>query len=321
VSFASAEYMCVQGKGIFDGPVNQASVNAMKNWDIKAVRIPVNEDCWNGAAYVGTRYGGASYRRAVEAYAQLLTSNGIVAILDLHWSDGAYSGVGSHCDSAEAKCQKPMPDAANAIPFWISAARAFKNNDAVIFDVFNEPFPDRVVGATEPGSWQCWLRGGSYCFGIHYQAAGMQSLITAVRSTGARNVIMLGGLRYADDLTGWLRHAPKDRDHNLVASWHFYPWNPCNNPRCWNGQVAPVIARIPVLADEFGETDCADIFINPLMHWLDVRGTGYLAWAWEANWDCNRGPSLITDWAGDPTGYGAGYQAHLRTLPRAAAAG
>jgi endoglucanase len=313
VSRASAEYMCVQGKGIFDGPTDQASVDAMKSWDVDAVRIPVNEDCWNGAAYVGLKYGGASYRRAVEAYVQLLTSNGIVAILDLHWSDGVYTGQHAHCDSAQARCQKPMPDAANAIPFWISAARAFKNNNAVLFEVFNEPFPDLVAGATEAGSWRCWLRGGT-CFGISYQVAGMQSLVTAIRSTGARNVILLGGLHWADDLTGWLTHAPRDPDRNLVAAWHFYPWNPCNTRGCWNRTVAPVIARVPVLADEFGETDCADGFINPLMHWLDVRGTGYLAWAWESSWECTTGPSLITNWSGDPTGYGAGYRAHLRAL-------
>jgi len=321
VNRPSGQYMCAKGRGIWDGPMDQASVTAIKSWGANAVRVPVNEDCWNGAAYVKAPYGGANYRRAVETYIQLLTRNGIVAILDLHWSDGIYTGPGSHCDTAEAQCQKPMPDAAHAIPFWISAARAFKNNDAVIFDLFNEPFPDRIVGANEPDAWRCWLRGGSYCTGIDYQAAGMQSLITAVRSTGARNVIMLGGLRYADDLTGWLRHAPHDRDHNLVASWHFYPWNRCNTMACWNRQVAPVMAKVPVLADEFGETDCADTFIDPLMQWLDPHGTGYLAWAWEANWKCTSGPSLITDWAGDPTGYGAGYQAHLRALQGTAAAG
>jgi hypothetical protein len=313
VSRPGAEYMCVQGKGIFDGPTDQASVTAMKSWDVNAVRIPLNEDCWNGASNVKPQYGGASYRRAVESYAQLLTSNGIVAILDLHWSDGVYTALSSHCSTTEAKCQKPMPDAAHAISFWTSVAQAFKSNRAVLFEPFNEAFPDRAPGSTEAESWQCWLRGGS-CTGIGYQVAGMQSLVTAIRSTGARNVILLGGIRWANDITGWLTHEPADPDHNLAASWHYYPWNPCVTKACWNSTVEPVIAKVPLVADEFGETDCGDRFINPLMHWLDVRGTGYLAWAWEASWECNSGPSLITDWGGDPTGYGAGYQAHLHAL-------
>jgi hypothetical protein len=143
----------------------------------------------------------------------------------------------------------------------------------------------------------------------------MQSLVNAIRSTGARNVIMLGGLQYANDLSGWLTHAPRDPDRNLVASWHFYPWNACNGPLCWNRQVAPVIARIPVVVGEMGETNCADNFINPLMRWLDVRSSSYLAWSWNATWACtDPGPSLIRSWAGAPTPYGAGYRAHLRAL-------
>lgn len=43
----------------------------------------------------------------------------------------------------------------------------------------------------------------------------MQTLVDAVRKTGADNVIMLGGLDYANDLTGWLKYKPKDPDHSL----------------------------------------------------------------------------------------------------------
>jgi endoglucanase len=307
---------CVHGHGIWDGPMDQASVTAMKGWGVNAVRVPLNEACWIGESYVKAQYRGVSYRRAVQAYVQLLNRNGMVAILDLHWTDGLYNGPHGHCrTTAEAVCQKPMPDAAHSIPFWTSMAQTFKNNNAVIFDVFNEPFPERVPGANEPEAWRCWLRGGSFCTGIvGYQAAGMQSLINAIRSTGARNVILLPGVQYANDLSGWLRHAPRDPDHNLAASWHFYPWNACVGLRCWNGQVAPVIARVPVLVDEFGETNCADNFINPLMRWLDARSTGYLAWAWNASWSCTAGPSLITSYDGSPTAFGAGYRSHIRLL-------
>ena len=310
------EYLCVHGRGIWDGPMDQTSVTAMKSWGVNAVRVPLNEACWNGESYVKPQYRGVSYRRAVQAYVQLLNRNGIVAILDLHWSDGLYDGPHGHCrTTTEALCQKPMPDVAQSIPFWISMARTFKGNNAVIFDVFNEPYPERVPGGTEPEAWQCWLRGGSFCTGIvGYQAAGMQSLVTAIRSTGARNVILLPGVQYANDLSGWWRHAPRDPYRNLAASWHFYPINACHAAACWNRQVAPLIARIPVIADEFGEVDCADGWINPLMSWLDARATGYLAWAWNAKWDCSAGPSLITNYNGTPTSYGAGYRAHIRTL-------
>jgi endoglucanase len=314
VDRSGGEYACVQGFGIWDGPMNQASVTAMKRWHVNAVRVPLNEACWNGQSYVLARYRGARYRRAVRAYVRLLNRNGIVAILDLHWTDGAYAGPSSACASARAVCQKPMPDAAQSIPFWTSVARAFKSNDAVIFDLFNEPFPERAVGGSAPEGWRCWLRGGGACTGISYPVAGMQSLVTAIRAAGASNVIMLGGLEYANDLRQWLRHEPADPDHNLAAAWHSYNFNTCGTRSCWASQIAPVIAKVPVVAGEIGENDCADSYIRRLMKWLDARSTSYLAWAWNANFTCSGGPGLITGYSGTPTAYGAGYRSHLRSL-------
>jgi endoglucanase len=309
VNRSGTEFLCVQGHGIFDGPTDQASISAMKTWGINAVRIPLNEGCWNGEAYVDPAYAGASYQNAIKAYVRLLNKNGMVAILDLHWSDGRYP---VHCASAEARCLKPMPDQAQAIPFWTSVASTFKGNDAVIFDLFNEPFPERAAHS-EAAGWQCWLHGGT-CPGIGYPVAGMQSLVDAVRATGAGNVILAGGLAYANDLTGWLANEPADPDHNLAASWHSYNFNRCSNLTCWTSEVAPVMAQVPVVAGEIGENTCASGYITPLMNWLDSQSSSYLAWAWNADFPCASGPSLITSYTGTPTPYGAGYQAHLRSL-------
>jgi endoglucanase len=316
VDRSGTEYACVQDFGIFDGPNGQASLTAMKTWGINAVRVPLNEACWNGESYVNPAFAGTNYQAAIKAYVNLLRKNGMVAILDLHWTDGAYTGNSSGCSSAEALCQKPMPDAAESVPFWKSVANAFKSNDAVIFDLFNEPFPERADGDNETEGWQCWLHGGSDCVGIAYPVAGMQTLVNAVRSTGARNVIMLGGLEYANDLTQWLTYEPTDPDHNLVASWHSYNFNACNTQSCWTSQIAPVIAKVPVITGEIGENDCADHYIDPLMTWLDSKHTSYLAWAWNADFNCSTGPGLITDYNGDATAYGAGYKSHLQALAR-----
>jgi endoglucanase len=311
---SGTEYACVQGNGIFDGPNDQASITAMKAWGVNAVRVPLNEACWNAESYVDAAYAGANYQAAIENYVSLLNDNGIVAILDLHWTDGLYTGTSAGCSSAEAVCQKPMPDTAESVPFWTSVATAFKGNDAVIFDLFNEPYPERADNYNETEGWQCWLNGGSDCVGISYSVAGMQTLVNAVRSTGANNVIMLGGLEYSNDLTEWLTYEPTDPDHDLVASWHSYNFNTCSTQSCWTSQVAPVIAQVPVIAGEIGENDCADTYVDPLMTWLDSENTSYLAWAWNADFNCSEGPGLITDYSGDPTAYGAGVESHLQSL-------
>ena len=152
-----------------------------------------------------------------------------------------------------------MPDAAQAIPFWTSVANTFKGNNAVLFDLFNEPYASRADNYNSTEGWQCWEYGGS-CAGIGYQVAGMQGMVNAVRSTGASNVMMLGGEEYSNDLTGWLSHEPNDSDHNLVASFHSYSNNSCNSQSCWNSQIAPVIAQVPLIAGEIGESDCAGGF-------------------------------------------------------------
>jgi hypothetical protein len=309
---SGAEFACVQGNGIFDGPVDQASITAIKSWGITAVRVPLNEACWNAESYVNPAFSGATYQAAIKQYVSLLNSNGLDVILDLHWTDGLYTGNSSGCASAMATCQKPMPDTAQSVPFWSSVASTFKGNNSVIFDLFNEPFPSRATGSETTG-WQCWLNGGT-CTGIGYSVAGMQTLVNTVRATGASNVIMLGGIEFSNDLTQWLQFKPTDPDNNLVASWHSYNFNTCSTQACWTSQIAPVAASVPVVAGEIGENDCAGGYITSLMSFLDGIGASYLGWTWNA-WDCASGPSLISDYTGTPTPFGAAYKAHLLSLP------
>jgi len=73
---------------------------------------------------------------------------------------------------------------------------------------------------------------------------------------------------------------------------------------------------VPVIAGEIGENDCADSYVSPLMRWLDFRHTSYLAWAWNADFNCSSGPGLVTNYGGHPTGYGIGVRRHLRYLAR-----
>ena len=103
-----------------------------------------------------------------------------------------------------------MPDAQYAPTFWTSVANAFKGNNAVVFDLFNEPYPDAASNFNNAtAAWTC-LRDGGTCTGIGYQVAGMQSLVNAVRATGATNVIMVGGLDLDQrpDASGWRTSRP-----------------------------------------------------------------------------------------------------------------
>jgi hypothetical protein len=308
VNHAGGEYMCIQGRGIWDGPVDAAGIQAMASWYINAVRIPLNEDCWLAINGVAATMGGATYQQAVVDYVNALNSNGIVAILDLHWAAPG---------TIAADKQTPMPNADHTPAFWTSVANTFKNNSSVIFDLYNEPYPDNNGDST--AGWTCWRDGGT-CAGISYPVAGMQTLVNTVRATGATNIIMLGGLQYSNAFSQWLAYKPTDSAGNLVASWHSYNFNLCSTVVCWNEKILPVLQQVPVVAGEIGENDCAHGYIDPLMAWLDSQNTSYLAWTWNA-WGadlCATGPVLINDaTTGAPNAYGQGFKDHLAALKAA----
>ncbi|MDT5038061.1 MAG: endoglucanase, partial [Micromonosporaceae bacterium] len=227
VNRSGSEFQCVHSDAIWDGPVDNKAVAAIVSWHARAVRIALNEDCWLGVHPVHPASSGQPYRQAIAAYVETLDAHGIVAILDLHWSSGMWAGTASQCPDTAAACQKPMPDAAHAPTFWASVAETFRTNLSVVFDVFNEPFPNATGGMTADQSWDCWLRGGSACVGLTYPAAGMQQLVAAIRDTGAKNVVLVSGNGYAADMTKWLAHRPIDPTGNLGAAWHSYSYDTC----------------------------------------------------------------------------------------------
>lgn len=68
-----------------------------------------------------------------------------------------------------------MADEDHSPAFWRSLAAYFKNDHHVIFDLFNEPYPDSNQDTT--AAWSCVLNGGA-CHGVGFQAAGCSSSST-----------------------------------------------------------------------------------------------------------------------------------------------
>ena len=308
VNRSGTEYMCVSGRGIFDGPSDAPSVQAIQSWNANVVRVPLNEDCWLNINGVPSKYAGTNYRKAIVNYVNTLNQNNLYAILDLQWSAPG---------TTIATSLEPMPDASHATRFWTSVATTFKNNNKTIFDLFSEPYP--ANDQDTPAGWNCWKNGGT-CKGIPFKTVGMQSLVNTVRSTGASNVIMLGGLEYANSLSQWLSYEPTDPLHNLAASWHVYPHgNLCNTTTCYDQQAAPVASKVPLITGEVGESNdgsvCGVKETNILLNWLDSHQASYLEWAWDT-WGTSCGDlSLITDYSGTPKSpNGTNYKNHLQSL-------
>jgi len=320
------EYACINNQAVFDGPSDLVSIQAMQAWKgFNAIRLPLNETCWLGINGISASLSGPAYAGQVAAYVSLLRASGIYVILDMHWN-----APGTHV----ARSQLPMADADHAAAFWTQVADQFKGDLGVVFDLYNEPHLDNVpaggfvAGGSGTTPWSCWLNGGCTLTPQSweqqtgsYVVAGMQSMLDAVRATGARNVVMAGGLNWANDLSGWAGNTPHDPAGNLAASGHVY-YKPelCTGTGCYS-TLQTLASSVPVIAGEIGEFDCADSFVDSFMGWADTSGVSYLAWSWSLEAcgspgpNYSAGPSLITGWTGTPTAYGQGYKDHLAALP------
>ncbi len=297
VNYSGAEYACVgtngtNGYDVWDGPADQSLVNAFKAWKINAVRLPLNETCWLGINGVNPAYSGENYRAEVARFVQLLTDNRIYPILDLHWSAPG---------TLIATKNRYMPNRDHSPEFWRSVAARFKGHPAVVFDVFNEP---RAV------TWSCWRDGCPDVYGNGWAVAGMQELVDAVRSSGARNVVTVPGLGYANDLSQWASYKPFDLQNQLAASFHVYDFTSCSTSSCWDARVASVARSVPVVSTELGQGGCAHDFVDEFMSWADANDIAYLGWTWNP-WDCGAGPALVTSFDGKPTPFGVGLRDHL----------
>jgi hypothetical protein len=301
VSHSGTESECLAGASVLQGPEGDALAGPMLAWGINAVRLPLNETCWLGINGVPAATSGAAYRARVEGLVRGLRARGLYVLLDLHWTapgGGIASGL------------QPMPDADHAGAFWASVASVFGGDEGVVFDLFNEPYLDAAAAGGD--AWGCWQHGCTVELpGGAWRAAGMQELVDAVRAAGARNVVLVGGLSYANDLSRWSAHAPKDPLSQMAAAFHVYNFSwPCTSADCWAAIVARVAARVPVVTAEVGENDCGHGFVDEYLRWADAAGLSYLAWTWNP-WDCAAGPALIRDYDGSPTPYGAGLREHM----------
>jgi hypothetical protein len=311
------EYSCVQGKGLGGEAFDQRSVDVLRSWRANVVRVPLNEQCWLG---VGGDPKGEPYRQGVADLVRLLVANDLYVILDLHWSAPR---------SRLATALDPMPNRDHSAGFWASVAERFKGEDRVIFDLFNEPAPnsnerDDTDEAAER-SWRCWRDGaaGGTCDATQLagmsggDVAGMQSLVDAVRATGARNVIMLGGIQFANTLwsnprRNWLTYKPVDPLNRIVASLHTYNMTWCRTVACLQTEVAPIAAAVPLVVAEIGDDSCDATWLTTFLKWFDQRRAGYLAWTWNVGslGDC-ASMKLIVDETGTPSSYGQIFKTYL----------
>jgi hypothetical protein len=270
--------------------LSPADFKLMASWNANVVRIALNQDFWIAASPLFD----PNYADMVDAAIAWAESEGMDVILDLHWSDG---GVLGSCLSSPDTCQQEMPDT-NSVTFWSDVATRYRNDGRVMFELYNEP---------HDVSWSIWKSGGATSDG--FQAVGMQQLYDTVRAAGAENLVIIGGLDWAYDLSG----VPANRinGYNIIYATH--PYNTAGRRTYnWDKSWGFLTETDPVIVTEFGNSNdatCATDYDAALIAYADAHAVSWTAWAWYPG-GCTF-PAIIDDWSGTPSPTGAIVKAAL----------
>lgn len=289
VNAASMEWTS-DGQGHILKTVN----TAIRDWHVNIVRLPLAQDRWFGKA-PEQKDGGVAYRELVRRVVDACSSQGCYIVLDLHWSDCNEWGVNIG--------QHSMPDE-NSVAFWKDFAPVYANHPAVIFDLYNEP---------HDVSWEVWLNGGRITDKPNtrhagpprtFDAVGMQRILDTVRASGAKNVVIAGGLDWAYDFSGVLegRELSDPKGNGIIYANHCYD-NKNESVDAWIRKMEHASARLPVIVSEFGGSSGPSRVV-PSDNWLlhVMRALDEHRWSWIA-WDLHTSarPNLISDWNYTPS--------------------
>lgn len=266
VNRSGLEYAEPDAQGFLSGAgITRTEIQTItSDWGSAIIRLPFNQD-W--ALRGRGSLSGEDYRKALDRVIHWASSFGAYTLLDLQWLDAEriYGG--------DRNFVAPLPNA-QSIELWTVLGRRYRDEPAVLYDIFNEPhdrldddpyplnredgntYPDNQRQVT-PAEWKPWAR----------------KLIAAVRAENSDSVIFVSGTNWAYDLRGMRMDIP-----NLVYSTHVYRNKGGNWPEAF-GDMALVA---PVFCGEWGGRDNAEDLEwgQRLARYFDDLEIGWTAWSW-----------------------------------------
>lgn len=271
-----------------NGNVKKIMELALDEWQSNCVRLAVVPHFWlhgdfdevNGAQVQTTT--AAQYRALVDELINMAVARGKYVILDNH------------------SFYLPGDD---SIEFWQSAAVIYKDHPNVIFGVFNEP---------ANCSWDQWYKGGHIDFkgvndfgqedNVSIDSKGIPYLTTVIRSTGAKNLMSIGGLNWGFDLTRVVDDCRiEDTTGNgIMFESHPYPWRDTD----WDTCIGRAANEYPIMFGECGPTNERNFktddtaYMKKMCNFMDKYEINLTAWALGAEPNLLLSPKLV------PTTYG-----------------
>ena len=294
-----------QGKRPTDLPIEQIFTTMAHDWKMNLTRIPISPWIYNQDT--------ATYTNQIDQYVQTANAAGLYVMLAMHDDAKAGSPYGNNATLPKTE----------DVPFWKAIAARYKNNPMVMFDLYNEP---------KDPDWQTWLHGGGTIGGA--QIVGFQTLVDAIRSVGAKQLIVVepgsagskgtGSTNTAAEEGGWSTiGANTINDSNVMYSLHAYQgivlpaqtldakWGPIlNHYPIFYGEWA----LLPNVAGSAGAAHCAGIqpsqadgIVQNFLSYMASRNASWSAWQFAPrtlvqDYNSFSPTTLDTQWTcGDPS--------------------
>jgi endoglucanase len=263
-------------------------------WQARIIRLPFNQDfVFNGRRGLPAE----DYLAAIDQMIAWAAARGAYTLLDLQWLD-ATRVFGTNGDMSFNRVPAlPEPP---TLDLWDLLATRYRDEPAVLFDLFNEPHspmaddanPLYVIGpngdpfltnarTVSMREWQPWAR----------------RLIDVIRALHPGALIFVAGIAWAYDLRGMpLTDALDVPLANIVYSTHVYPWTrisplPFGSWETeWTRAFGHLTGRVPVFAGEWGGTLDDVAWGQRLARYFATHDIGWTAWSW-ADW-----PQLVTSY-------------------------
>jgi hypothetical protein len=262
------------------------------DWGANIVRLPFNQD-WALRGRGG--FGADDYRAALDQAIAWYAARGAYTLLDLQWlnADTPY-GADNFVPPL------PIPE---SLEMWAQLAERYRDEPAVLFDVFNEPHnpqPDDPYPMVTPEGY--WIESTRVT--AREWRPWAEALVDAIHAVHRRALVFVSGLEWGYDLRGF----PVDREQ-VVYSSHVYP----ERGRAWEDGFGRLARTHPVFAGEWGGAEADRPWGEELAAYFNELEIGWTAWSW-----CDR-PHLQR--GGAPTPFGDLVKRKLRSLPERQAGG
>jgi hypothetical protein len=230
------------------------------DWGANILRIPFNQD-W---ALTRQDYDTSLYLASLDRAVEMAARRGAYTLLTLQWLDDR---TPYGCDSrGHPQFVPPMPDA-NSRELWRQLAVRYRDDPAVLYDIFTEPHGIRL------SEWQSCAR----------------TLIEVIREQNPAALVFVSGVNWGYDLRG---HPISGIEH-VVYSTHVYR----NKGSDWDEAFGKLSETVPVFAGEWGGEDKDLDWGRKLAVYFAEHNIGWAAWGWP-DW-----PALVRS-GYEPTQFG-----------------